>query len=131
MLKKYKSKSCVSVSVALPTGGNAHVSFSPVTGGGSYFYTDNEVLQKGLEKHPKFGKLFKLDVVAEVKPQVKAVPKVEQKAENDGIKRIEVSNNEDAKDYLADKFGISHTKMRTRAAIDTIAKSKGIEFIWN
>lgn len=61
MLKKYTSKSNISISVLLKNKKSGHVSFSPITGGGSVFYTEDVELQAALEKHVKFGRLFKLD----------------------------------------------------------------------
>lgn len=134
MLKKYKSKSCVSLSVVLPTGGTTHISFSPVTGSGSVFYTENEKLQAGLESHPKFGKLFSLDSqpVVSAKPAAKSKAKAADTA-SDGknqLKEMEMSCNDDAKDYLVEKFGISRTKLRSREQIESAGIANGIKFIW-
>lgn len=64
-MKKYTSKSDISLSVQMGSGGSVRVSFSPVTGGGSVFYTDDSQLQAAMEKHAKFGKLFKEEEVPE------------------------------------------------------------------
>ena len=64
-MKKYTSKSDISLSVQMVGGGSVRVSFSPVTGGGSVFYTDDSQLQAAMEKHAKFGKLFKEEEVPE------------------------------------------------------------------
>jgi hypothetical protein len=140
MLKRYKSKSCVSINVVLPTGGNTHVSFSPVTGGGSVYYTDNENIQKGLERHPKYGRLFVIDTVASAqKPVIKKQGTVAEKAaagqqptESAVKKAVEVKMacNDDAKDYVADKFGVSRSKMRSRADIEKVATENGVKIIW-
>lgn len=58
-VKTYRAKSDISISVALGNGKNAHISFLSVTGSGSVFRTDDEELQKALERHYKFGKLFR------------------------------------------------------------------------
>ena len=50
-MKVYKAKSHIALNV-VTNEGNAHISFSPVTGGGSEFYTKDEALQAALEKHP-------------------------------------------------------------------------------
>ena len=148
MLKKYKSKSCVSLSVVLPTGGTTHISFNPITGGGSVYYTNNEKIQAGLEKHPKYGKLFKLEnevtpSVEAVKPSGKAEGTTAEKPDGDAagttaadktagtaLKEIKMSCNDDAKDYLVEKFGISRTKLRSRAQIEAAGISNGIKFVW-
>ena len=197
MLKKYSSRSCVSVSVRLSTGSSTHLSFTPRTGGGSVFYTDNEKLQEGLEKHPKFGKLFKLEeVIEDKKPKKGASPAGkaagteaglgenaqevhgESGQEVDGaesgqvqgdgsptgetagtaadaqgddadtgtddavdgdedeaqggttLKEVTVTCNDDAKDYLAEHFGVSRTVLRNRAIMDSTAEANGVKFIW-
>lgn len=158
MLKKYQSKSSISLSVLMGTGKSVHVSFDSVTGGGSVFYTEDEELQAALAKHPKFGRLFKEVAVATVttaKPAVKATVKVEQpaaeeevedevedndetteEAENEAteeeasnLKQIHVTDLEDAKNYLADNYGVSRTKIRSKKAIVEVAEANGIEFV--
>ena len=148
MLKRYKSKSCVSINVVLPTGGNTHVSFSAVTGGGSVYYTDNENIQKGLESHPKYGRLFVEDKTlaaqqaeaakqAAAKAQATAGAGNEAAAEQQGTVKegndfveVKMACNDDAKDYLADKFGVSRSKMRSRADIEKVAADNGLKIIW-
>lgn len=60
-MKKYIAKTNVSINVVLPTGANRHITFSALTGGGSVFYTDDPDIQKAMECHYKFGKLFRVD----------------------------------------------------------------------
>ena len=87
------------------------------------YTTNDEQLEAALERHAKFGKLFK---VIETKPVEvkKAAPKAVKKDES----KVEVSSAEDAKEYLIDKFGISRTKLRTIKAIKETAEKKGIVF---
>ena len=143
MLKRYKSKSCISISVRLATGGNTHISFSPITGGGSVYYTDNEKIQAGLEAHPKYGRLFVEDkTLAEEQRATEhatgTVATVGESAEeqqgtvkegNDFVE-VKMACNDDAKDYLADKFGVSRSKMRSRADIEKVASDNGLKIIW-
>lgn len=173
MLKKYIAKSCVSISVALPTGGTTHVSFTPRTGGGSVYYTTNEKIQEGLEKHPKFGKLFTLDDSTPANPSKPAKTEHQPTGKSDGeqsptdgqpgvdnptsttgevnegegqgtvsddgeqgaeaestFKEVEVTCNDDAKDYLAEKFNVSRSKLRNRSEIDATAEANGVKFVW-
>lgn len=137
MLKRYKSKSWVSINVVLPTGGNTHVSFSAVTGGGSVYYTDNENIQKGLESHPKYGRLFVVDTtltaqqaVAKATGTVASTPPLPPEKEVKKAVEVKMACNDDAKDYLADKFGVSRSKMRSRADIEKVAADNGVEIIW-
>lgn len=59
-MKKYLANTTISVSVSLPNGGNARVSFSPLSDGTSVYYTNDKEIQFALEHHYKFGKLFNL-----------------------------------------------------------------------
>lgn len=123
MKKKYLSSSDVSVSVIMPSGKSTHIKFSPLTGGGSVFYTDNEDVQKGLQCHYAFGKLFR---EVEIEPE----PEVVKKATEADVAQpeINVTSLEDAKDYLCDKFGMSRTKLRTAKQILQAAASVGVKF---
>lgn len=128
MLKKYESKTQVNLSVRLPNGANAHVSFRPKTAGGSIYYTDDEAMQAALERHPRFGRLFRLAFVEEEKPE--SAPEAEAPAEEEKTEVKTFRNNDDAKDYLAERFGISRSKLRRRADIEQIAAANGIVIEW-
>ncbi len=75
-MKKYIAKTNISINVVLKSGKNRHITFSALTGGGSVFYTDDPEIQKAMECHYKFGKLFRVDqkYVAE-KQRNKPAPK--------------------------------------------------------
>ena len=60
IIKTYKANTNISINVVLPSKKNLHIAFTPLSDGSSVFTTDNEVIQKSIEKHYKFGKLFKL-----------------------------------------------------------------------
>ena len=125
---KFTSKSHVALSVPLEKG-NAHISFIEKTGQGSVFYTDNEKLAKAMRKHPKFGKLFREEEIKEeAKEEVSDAPDIT----DDGTKQPEVSfsNNEDAKEYLADRFGVSRSKLRTRQEMEEVAKTNNLTINW-
>lgn len=125
---KFTSKSHVALSVPLEKG-NAHISFIEKTGQGSVFYTDNEKLAKAMRKHPKFGKLFREEEIKEeAKKEVPDAPDIT----DDGTKQPEVSfsNNEDAKEYLADRFGVSRSKLRTRHEMEEVAKANNLTINW-
>ena len=140
MLKIYKSKSQVSVTVRLKSGSNTHITFQPQTGGGSIYYTKDDIVQDGLESHPKFGRLFKLvGAQEEVKPAVK---KVEANNDGNGPEEAEgakqtasgatftASCNDDAKEYLAEKYGVKRSLMRNKDQILAAAQQHGVEIIW-
>lgn len=107
--------------------GRTRINFQPLTGGGSYFTTDNEKLQNQLENHYDYGRLFKCNGVVE-EPKPVEVKKEEAKAEA-GKKQIVVACLDDAKEYLAENIGASRTKMRSEKAIKELAAQNNIEFV--
>ncbi len=60
-MKKYIAKTNVSINIVLTSGKNRHISFSALTGGGSVFYTDDPEIIEAMERHYKFGTLFRAD----------------------------------------------------------------------
>ncbi|MCU6767834.1 hypothetical protein OCV73_02530 [Barnesiella propionica] len=143
MLKRYIAKTNISVNIILPSGKSTHITFSPLTGGSSVFYTDDKDIQQGLKQHRKMGKLFKEDALpgeAEIKKIEKQIILTEtegainrdmednKESGTNGSTIIYVSCLEDAKDYLSEKFGISRTKLRSTKAIKEAAEANGITF---
>lgn len=129
MTKKYIAKSHVAINVVLPSGKSHHVSFLPLTGGGSMYITDSEDLQKALEGHRKFGKLYKIDITYKDEPELPEVPQ-KQGTEVVTVKKVEVASLDDAKNYLVDNFDISRTKLRSKKQIEDAAAANGIEFVF-
>lgn len=128
MKKKYIAKTDVSVNVLLSSGKSMHISFSPKTHGGSVYYTEIEDVQVALEKHPRFNKLFKVDVTYDENAE-KAKKTMPKPIETTGVKKMVISDPDAAKAYLSEKFGISRTKMKTIKAIKDEAMAHNIEFI--
>lgn len=100
-IKTYKANTNVSINVVLPSKKNLHITFVPLSDGSSVFTTSDEMLQKSIESHYKFGKLFKLysaqgnsvsRVIANKPP--KAAPSKKQQVESTGNE--EEVNGEDA-----------------------------------
>lgn len=60
-MKKYIAKTNVSINIVLPSGKNRHITFGAVTGGGSVFYTDDQDTINAMERHYKYGTLFRAD----------------------------------------------------------------------
>ena len=128
---KFTAKSHVALSVPMEKG-NAHVSFVEKTGEGSTFYTNNDKLAEALRKHPKFGRLFREEEVKEepVKKPTATSDTTGGEAGAGKTPKVSFSNNEDAKEYFADRFGVSRSKLRTRQEIESIAKDKNIVIEW-
>ena len=145
MIKTYKAKTNISINVVLPCSKkNLHIAFVPMSDGSSFFSTENEEIQKGIEGHYKFGSLFKFIGAANSDgrkhasyksktnkdtPQVET-EEIDKNGEKEAVTIIKVTVPDlaSAKDYLADKFGISRTSLRSMKAIIEQAAIHGIEF---
>lgn len=123
MTKFYKSKSRLSISLVFENGTRKHISFEAKTGGGSTYSSDNIDEQKALESHPYFGKMFS----EFVPPQPKRVEK-SPSSNIGGVITVTVTDIVEAKNYLADRFGISRTKLRSKQAILDAAVENKIRF---
>lgn len=130
MLKIYRASSDVCFNIGYKRGFK-RVSFHGKSTGGSVYYTRDEDEQRGIEAHPWFGGLIRLEeTVDEAKEAAEEKRRTEAKAkkakEESRIVK-EVSSLAEAKDYLADKTGVSRTKMRDKASILQIAAEHNIE----
>lgn len=74
IIKKYKANTNVSINVVLPSKKNLHISFIPLSDGSSVFQTDNEDIQRAIESHYNFGRLFRLVGTSGVKAPAKKTP---------------------------------------------------------
>lgn len=125
MTKTYKSGSDISINVILSDKKNLHISFTPSSDGTSTYTTKDANVQAAIEKHYRFGKLFRLALVEdERKPKEKPV----QAAPASKNEEIIVPDLSVAKDILADRFGISRTLLRTKDAIIEHAAAHGVVF---
>lgn len=123
-MKYYIAKSQVSFTIKYPNGSTKRISFSPKTLGGSTYATNDEEEQKALESHPAFGRLFKVDKI--VHPSVVKAPPQYNKEE---LNSINVTDLSEARNYLAERFGVSRTKLRSKASILEYAKTYNITFV--
>lgn len=129
MIKKYKSRSAISVNVVLDSKKSMHIAFIAQSDGGSVYITDNESVQNALERHYKYGKLFKLVDAENVASKGKKPKGSEMSASKDNEKRtVKVSDIATAKDFLADTFGISRTSLRSVKTILEAAEQHNIKF---
>lgn len=126
MKKKYISRSTISLNVYVPqTKSNVRVSFMPLSNGSSVYVTEDENIQYGLEHHYRFGSAFRLDSTYTATANVK---KEEPKNDTPSVKVVKVASLPDAKDYLAERFGVSRTLLRSEKSIVEQAASHGIKF---
>lgn len=125
MTKTYKSGSDISINVILSDNKNLHISFTPSSDGTSTYTTKDASVQAAIEKHYRFGKLFRL---ARVEDERKPKEKPVQAAPVKKNEEISVPDLSVAKDILADRFGISRTLLRTKDAIMEHAAAHGVVF---
>lgn len=91
-IKTYKANTNVSINVVLPSKKNLHISFIPLSDGSSIFTTDNADVQKAIESHYNFGKLFRLtgerrtEKDAIKTPKLKAPAPIQEEKGADGNK---------------------------------------------
>lgn len=130
MYKKYQAGTDLSFSVMV---GNERVRvvFDGKTMGCSIYGTRDEKLQKAIESHYWFNdKFFLVEAVDEKKEAAeakkRAAAKTKKKAADEKKTHI-VTDFEDARDYLAETFGVSRSKLKTKEDILSIAKEKGVE----
>lgn len=130
MYKKYQAGTDLSFSVMV---GNERVRvvFEGKTMGCSIYGTRDEKLQKAIESHYWFNdKFFLVEAVDEKKEAAeakkRAAAKTKKKAADEKKTHI-VTDFEDARDYLAETFGVSRSKLKTKDDILSIAKEKGVE----
>lgn len=130
MYKKYQAGTDLSFSVMV---GNERVRvvFEGKTMGCSIYGTRDEKLQKAIESHYWFNDKFFLKEAVDEKKEAaeakkRAAAKTKKKSAEEKKTHI-VTDFEDARDYLAETFGVSRSKLKTKEDILSIAKEKGVE----
>ena len=130
MYKKYQAGTDLSFSVMV---GNERVRvvFEGKTMGCSIYGTRDEKLQKAIEAHYWFNdKFFLVEAVDEKKEAAEAKKRADAKTKKKAAEEKKthiVTDFEDARDYLAETFGVSRSKLKTKEDILSIAKEKGVE----
>lgn len=129
MFKKYQAGTDLAFSVMV---GNERmrIVFEGKTMGSSIYMTRDPKVQKAIESHYWFNdKFFLVESVDEKKEAAEAKKKAAAKTKKkvDEKKTHIVTDVEDAKEYLAETFGVSRSKMKTKDDILAIAKEKGVE----
>lgn len=129
MLKTYKGNSDLAFNVKLE-GGLKRIVFDGQSHGTSIYSTRDVKEQKAIESHYWFNDKFWLEETIdekklEAETKKKAAAKAKKIAEEK--KTYCVSDIADAKDYLADTFGVSRTKMKTKEDVLAVANEYGVE----
>lgn len=132
MKKYYSSDSHIAINVLLENGNSMHIAFTPISNGGSTYNTEVEVIQNALENHYRYNDLFVLDreedTNAPIEEPTQNTEEDPNQAEETNIRKVKVNDLGEAKDYLAETFGVSRTSLRGQKAILEAAKANNIEF---
>lgn len=122
MFNKYQAGTDLAFSVMVGDE-RMRIIFEGKTMGCSVYMTRDPKVQKAIESHYWFNdKFFLVESIDEKKEAADAKKKVA-----DEKKTHVVTDVEDAKDYLAETYGVSRSKMKTKEDILAIAKEKGVE----
>ena len=130
MFNKYQAGTDLAFSVMV---GNERmrIIFDGKSVGCSIYMTRDQNVQKAIESHYWFNdKFFLVESIDEKKEAAEAKKKAAAKAKKkvaDEKKTHVVTDVEDAKDYLAETYGVSRSKMKTKEDILAISKEKGVE----
>lgn len=130
MFNKYQSGTDLAFSVMVGDE-RMRIVFEGKTMGNSVYMTRDPNVQKAIESHYWFNdKFFLAESIDEKKEAAeekkKAAAKTKKKVADEKKTHV-VTDVEDAKDYLAETYGVSRSKMKTKEDILAIAKEKGVE----
>ena len=130
MFNKYQAGTDLAFSVMVGDE-RMRIVFEGKTMGNSVYMTRDPNVQKAIESHYWFNdKFFLAESIDEKKEAAEEKKKAASKAKKkvaDDKKTHVVTDVEDAKDYLAETYGVSRSKMKTKEDILAIAKEKCVE----
>lgn len=130
MFNKYQAGTDLAFSVMVGDE-RMRIVFEGKTMGSSVYMTRDPKVQKAIESHYWFNdKFFLAESIDEKKEAAEAKKKAAAKAKKkvaDEKKTHIVTDVEDAKDYLAETYGVSRSKMKTKEEILAVAQEHGVE----
>lgn len=130
MFNKYQAGTDLAFSVMVGDE-RMRIVFEGKTMGNSVYMTRDQKVQKAIESHYWFNdKFFLAESIDEKKEAAEAKKKAAAKAKkkvSDEKKTHIVTDVEDAKDYLAETYGVSRSKMKTKEEILAVAQEHGVE----
>lgn len=130
MLKIYKSNSVISVVVKIG-GGYGRISFAPHSMGTSTYATRDPEEQKALESNYLFNDLYRLAETVDEKKEAAALKKkiaAKDKEQERPVITQSVDSLTEAKDFLADRFGVVRTTLRSKEDILNCAAEHKVVF---
>lgn len=130
MFNKYQAGTDLAFSVMVGDE-RMRIVFEGKTMGNSVYMTRDPKVQKAIESHYWFNdKFFLAESIDEKKEAADSKKKAAAKAKKkvaDEKKTHVVTDFEDAKDYLAETYGVSRSKMKTKEEILAVAQEHGVE----
>lgn len=130
MFNKYQAGTDLAFSVMVGDE-RMRIVFEGKTMGSSVYMTRDPKVQKAIESHYWFNdKFFLAESIDEKKEATETKKKAAAKAKKkvaDEKKTHVVTDFEDAKDYLAETYGVSRSKMKTKEEILAVAQEHGVE----
>lgn len=129
MLKTYQGNSDLAFNVNVE-GGLRRIVFDGQSHGTSIYSTRDVKEQKAIEGHNWFNDKFWLEeTIDEKKIEAEAKKKAAARAKKveEEKKKYVVTDIADAKEYLADTYGVSRTKMKTKEDVLNYAAEFGVE----
>ena len=121
-MSTYHSPTELTINVRV-RGVKHHLVFTPTTLGESFLTVDDPLLQRAIEHHPYYGKLF--ERMPEKEPPRPQSP-TDNVKKGDRIRHLVFTDFDDAKEQLAQMTGLSRTAMRTPEDLLNAAKNHGI-----
>lgn len=136
MKKTYHAKSELCFNVRMDDG-YRHVAFVPHTMGESSLTTDDSQLQSAIERHRFFGTLITVTVMREEAPEASQSPIAGSGGAPAGDKSSTAASDKeplvlsfpslnDAKDYVAEQWGISRSRLKYKEDIERFAAKHGV-----
>ena len=130
MFNKYQAGTDLAFSVMVGDE-RMRIVFEGKSTGSSFYMTRDPKVQKAIESHYWFNdKFFLVESIDEKKEAAEAKKKAAAKTKKkvaDEKKTHVVTDFDDAKHYLAETYGVSRSKMKTKEDILAISKEKGVE----
>lgn len=125
MFNKYQAGTDLAFSVMVGDE-RMRIVFEGKTMGSSVYMTRDPKVQKAIESHYWFNDKFFLAESIDEKAKKKAAAKAKKKVADEKKTHV-VTDVEDAKDYLAETYGVSRSKMKTKEEILAVAQEHGVE----
>ena len=111
--------------------GMRRIAFHATTNGRAYYITDDEELQKGIERHPWFKSKFYLESVEEQSADKQTSDEQAKPEVQKEMVELNFVTLADAKNYLADKFGVVRSNIKTQEAAISAGEANGVKITFN